>query len=168
MTVRGFLAVAAAAAVFAGPASADLIIMGENSPDSATNNSYSKGNVVSVDSTMTLDTIGVYLSGVAPGTNVEWAVYESTTIDGTYTQVGSLQDTVAGGTGYFDSGSMGVQLDPGKFYWLGGFWDLPVTYWYSNQGGGPPVNFVTPFGTVTYLAYIKKGKISYYGKGNYR
>ena len=158
MIVRSVLTGIVAVALLAAPASADMIIMGENSPDSSTNHSYSKGNVVSVDATMTLDTIGVYLTNVAAGTNVEWAVYEAPVIDGTYTQLLGLQDTVAGGSGYFDSGSMGVQLDPGSFYWLGGFWDQDVTYWFSNQGGGPPVNFPTSYGTMTYLG--RKGAYS--------
>lgn len=151
MIVRSFLTVIAAGALLAGSAFADVIDMGTGSTSSSTNQSFSKGNVVSVDTTMTLDTIGVYLTNVAGGTNVQWAVYESTTIGGTYSQIHELTDTVGGGDGYFDSASMGVQLEAGKFYWLGGFWDQSVTYWFSNAGPGPPVNFPTSYGTMTYL-----------------
>lgn len=166
MTVRRFWFVIAAVALLAGPASADIIIMGENGGSSSTNSSFSKGNVVSVDSAMTLDTVGIWLTGVAQGTSVEWAVYESATLTGTYTKVAFEQAAVAGGDGYFDSGSLGVSLVPGKFYWLGGFWDQNVTYYFDNSGGGPPVNFPTAFGTVTYLG--RKGAYSAFpGPGSF-
>lgn len=152
MIARGCIAVMCVGALLAGAASAEMINMGVGSVSSATNSSYSKGNVVSVDSTMTLDTIGVYLTNVAAGTGVEWAVYEAAVIGGPYSQVAKLQGSVTGGSGYFDSGSLGVTLSTGKFYWLGGFWDRNVTYWFDNLAGtGPPINFSTSYGTMTYL-----------------
>ena len=144
-----------ACVLLAGVVEAEFIIMGEGSDGSATNNSYSKGNTVSVDTAMTLDTIGIYLTGVAAGTNIEWAAYEGDTLTGTFNQVYASSGSVAGGDGYFDSGPVGITLQPGKFYWLGGFWDQPVTYWYSNTMPGAPQTFPTAYGTMTY--HSRKG-----------
>ncbi len=148
----------AALSVLVGPASADVVVMGENSDDSSTGNSHSKGNVVSVDSPVACAGIGLYLENVPANTNLLWAVYESDAFDGTFDKVFEITQQVAGGTGYFDSPVMDVPLSVGKFYWLGGFWDQPVTYFYSNTMPGGPLYFDYGSGTMTYHA--RKGAFS--------
>ena len=126
------------------------IILGEDSDGSATNNTWSKGNMVTVDTPAALTEIAVYLENVQPGTNVWWFVYESDTLTGTYEKRHESFAATAGGNGYFASDPMMVQLEPGKYYWLGCFWDQAVTYFYSNTLPGPPLYFDYGFGTLEY------------------
>ena len=123
--------------------------LGEGSNESFVD-AASKGNAVTVSSPMTLESIELYLQGVPAGTNLYWAVYQSETLDGVYQKVWEATRTVIGGSGYFASPPAMVALEPGPYYWLGGYWDQPSTYFYSNSQPGAPQTFDVGFGSVTY------------------
>jgi hypothetical protein len=131
-----------------GPATE--ICMGVDSDGSSTNNSFSKGNVVSVDAATVLTDISLYLENVPGGTNIWWAVYEANDLAGDFTKIFESSAPTAGGNGYFSSGPISVPLQVGMYYWIGGFWDQPVTYFFSNTMPGAPQYFPFGGGTMTY------------------
>lgn len=161
---------AGSAALKAIPGEVGVVAMGPTSNEASTNNLACKGNIVTVDRPVSVETISVYLTGVTAGTTVEWAVYSSDTVDGNYVQAAAASAVVRGGGGYFESPGLGAVLVPGTFYWLGAFWDLPVTYHYSNSLPGAPLDFDFGYGTATYhkrnAGYtVFPGPVSFVGSG---
>lgn len=146
------------AATKAKPGELGVVVMGPASNESSTNNSSSKGNVVTVNRPVSVETVSVYLTGVPAGTTIEWAVYKSDALDGDYEQVEAVSSVVGGGDGDFESPAMGAVLVPGTFYFLCAFWDQPVTYHYSNSQAGAPLDFDFGYGTATY--HQRKGAYS--------
>lgn len=132
------------------PGEPGTVAMGPASDLFATNNSSSKGNVVTVNRPVSVETIAVYLTGVSAGTTIEWVVYQSDSVDGMYEQIASVSSIVAAGDGDFESPAIGAVLFPSTFYLLGAFWDQPVTYHVSNTQPGAPLSFDFGFGTATY------------------
>jgi hypothetical protein len=111
---------------------------------------FCKMNTLSVSTPQNLEAIELYLTAVPDNTTLYWFVYQSSTIDGTYTKVWENSKTVAETRGYFSSGPVMIDLVPGMFYTIGGFWDQPVTYWYSNSLPGAPLDFPLDGGALTY------------------
>ncbi len=132
------------------PGKEGVAALGVGSEIHATDNEASKGNLVTVSRVMSLDTMSVYLEDVPSGTTIEWVVYGTDgSIESTYTKLKSVSSTVNGGAGYFSSPAIGVVLRPGWTYWLGAFWDQPVTYYYSDTLPAP-LTFTLEFGDLIY------------------
>ncbi len=134
------------------PGEEGVVSMGVGSESSSTNNLASKGNFITVNRPLSLESIAVYLEDVPAGTTIEWAVYESPTFDGTFTKVWETSRTVTESNGYFSSGPVMVDLQPGTYYWLGGYWDQEVTYGFSNSQPGAPLTFPVGASSMTYHA----------------
>jgi len=133
------------------PGKEGVAALGAASESHANDNGASKGNLVTVSRPMSLDTMSVYLEDVPSGTTIEWAVYGTEgAIESTYTKLKAVSLTVNGGAGYFSSPAIGVVLRPGWTYWLGAYWDQPVTYFYSNTIPSAPLTFELEFGDLIY------------------
>ncbi len=127
---------------------------GDGDDSSSYDNDSSKGNVITVSETQTLEAIELYLHQVLDGTTLEWAVYESDTLTGPYTQVWETSRVVNAGEGYFSSGPVMLTLEAAKYYWIGGFWDHDLGYYYSNSAPGAPLDFALGEGTMSYLGRL--------------
>ena len=87
MSLRVILLGLAVSCALTSYASADVVIMGDNSDGYSTDGSYSKGNIVTVDTPVECQGIGLYLVNVPANTNLLWAVYESNALGGPFNKV---------------------------------------------------------------------------------
>ena len=93
-----------------------------------------RGHVVTVDQTVTLDSIGLALDA-SPGDTVSWYVYEASNPWGSYSQLLVTETVVPAEPGELNSGPLAITLQAGTTYLLGAFWDAPAEYGFSF--GGP-------------------------------
>ncbi len=86
-------------------------------------------------------------------TQMQFAVYESTTPTGVFNRIfNSAPVTTGTGTGFFSSGPIGVQLDSGKYYLIGASWQGTVTY-YNSSSTPTPVGFGSALSGFTASGY---------------
>ncbi|HUT54833.1 MAG TPA: hypothetical protein VM658_15685, partial [bacterium] len=104
------------------------------------------GNVYKPTADTVLIDFDQYLNPAA-GTTVVFYLYQSATVNGTYTQLYSnAYKTAAGGEGFYKSGTFGVKLLANNYYFVAaGFSNASVTYYYLN---GPTLPISTSFGTM--------------------
>jgi hypothetical protein len=127
-----------------------------NAPNQATNASAFKGQGVTLSNSATLTEMGVYLTNVPANTLVEWVVSQRAGATTTYNEIHRTTLSVAGGTGVFTTGPILVPLQSGQEYFLGAFWNQPVTYHYDNTTT-PPQNFDYIFTNMTFVRRIGVG-----------
>lgn len=127
-----------------------VVTPGDGDDNHGDDNTASKGNIITVSESQTLEAIELYLGLVADGTTLEWAVYEADALSGPYTRIWETTRVVNAGAGYFSSGPIMIDLAPTKYYWLGGFWDSAVRYYFSNSAPDAPLDFSLGNGTMTY------------------
>jgi hypothetical protein len=114
----------------------------------ATNGTWSgagryRGNVYQVDVAVPLKSIEHLLNITSP-TELEFFVYEGTAAVGSFTKIFSLVTTSGTGSGWHGSGPIEVDLEVGKYYFIGTGWLGDVTYYDDNGTLSTPVE--VPFG----------------------
>jgi hypothetical protein len=72
-------------------------------------------------------------------------VYESATLTGTYThKISYTTSQNSSGASFYSTGPISVNLEAGKFYYIGARWDPEqVTYYYNSSSG---LSYPTDFG----------------------
>ncbi|HNT29262.1 MAG TPA: hypothetical protein PKH10_13920, partial [bacterium] len=89
-----------------------------------------RGNYYSCDTTRTLTEIEMYLDPASTAT-VNFVVYSSTTLGGTYYPVATVAQSTSTGAGFKSSGTMSVALQAGTYYFIGAWWGSSVTVGYA-------------------------------------
>ncbi len=108
----------------------------------------SRGNVYSVNNTVQLTSSEFYLNLATP-TSVEFFVYSSPTLTGTFTKIYSSGTLVVGsGTQFYVSPPINVTLNAGTYYYVGTAWNESATYYNDNGTIGLPEP--TSFGQLRY------------------
>ncbi|MEK6571838.1 MAG: PPC domain-containing protein, partial [Bacteroidota bacterium] len=108
-----------------------------------------RGNVYKVSTSVSLQKIKQYFMFTSP-TKLYFFVYEAKENDslGNFAQV--YYDSVVTGTGvgfYSSPNISGVNLQAGKFYFIGAAWSASIVYYYDGSGNG---NYRTRFGRLVY------------------
>ncbi|MBZ0267405.1 hypothetical protein K8I85_04570, partial [bacterium] len=113
--------------------------------DSLTGAGRYRGNIYQVDVSVPLKKIDHYLT--LPGTSkLQFFVYESATIDGSYSRIHTTSYDGAPGTGWYSSGDIDVPLAAGNFYFIGAAWLSDATYYHDAGATGVPSS--VPFGSI--------------------
>jgi photosystem II stability/assembly factor-like uncharacterized protein len=106
--------------------------------------SRDRGNIYYVNRNTILKEIRTYL-GISSSTDLRFFVYEGDTRTGTYTRIFQTGITTATGTDWYESGPIAVNLQAGKYYYIGSSWLGSVTYGRDATFQGP---IPTDFGTL--------------------
>lgn len=106
--------------------------------------SRDRGNIYFVNRNTTLKQIRAYLSIGSP-TDLRFFVYEGETRTGSYTRIFQTNITTSVGTGWYESIPIAVNLQAGKYYYIGSSWLGSVTYGRDTAFGGP---IATDFGAL--------------------
>ncbi len=97
---------------------------------------------------------------ISTSTQMQFAVYESTTPTGVFNRIfNSTPVTTGTGTGFFSSGPISVQLDSGKYYLIGASWQGSVTY-YNSTSSPTPVGFGSALSGFTASGYPPPASIT--------
>ncbi|HPA57853.1 MAG TPA: LamG domain-containing protein, partial [bacterium] len=104
-----------------------------------------RGNFYSVTKSKTLTKIEAYLSLPDAGATIYYDIYESSVLNGTYThKISYTVPFTLGGASFYSSGAIAVDLEAGKFYYIGTRWQSEsVTYYYNSSS---EQSYVTDFG----------------------
>ncbi len=102
-----------------------------------------RGNVVRADSATEIRRIE-HLAVVDFSTTIEFFVYEGLDSAGTFTKVHSSSIVSPIGPGWKSSEPMEVQIEPGRFYFIGAGWQGSMTYF--SDAGQTPIPLALPFG----------------------
>lgn len=93
-------------------------------------------------------------------TQMQFAVYESTTPTGVFSRIFNSAPVATGtGTGFFSSGPISVPLDSGKYYLIGASWQGTVTY-YNSSSTPTPVGFGSALSGFTASGYPPPASIT--------
>jgi hypothetical protein len=131
-----------------GPPGTDVGSFADNtSSRSITNDIY--GNVYSLSEDATLASFEVYID--PSGTIDTWfAVYEATSLNGTYTLVTSTSGTESGSAGFSSSGDLDIELTAGNYYLLAFGTPDTATFYYDTSPSLTEDAGLTPEGYVGY------------------
>lgn len=114
------------------------VVGGTNASNSG--NGLAKGNAYRVDTSVTLLMAEFYLN-FSNSQTLQFYVYESPVEFGTYTQIFTVSETVAGtGEGWYSSGPIGIELVSGMYYVMAVSWSGSCQYYY-NTGDSQPTSF---------------------------
>ena len=103
-----------------------------------------RGNIYHIATATSLTEFRFYMN-ITSSTQMYFVVYESTALTGTYTKVAENYIASSGtGEGWYSSGSLAVNLEVGKYYYLGTSWNGTATYGRGNE----TVPLATSFGTL--------------------
>jgi hypothetical protein len=109
-----------------------------------------RGNVYSVTTPVQLTSAEFYMNLSTP-TSVEFFVYTSPTLTGTFTKVYSSGTIVVGpGAQFYVSPSINLNMSAGTYYYVGTAWNESSTYYNDNGTIGVPEP--TSFGALQYGA----------------
>ncbi len=121
--------------------------------------SLTRGNRYFASRRTTLKEIKSY-HVINTSTQMQFAVYESTTPTGVFNRIfNSAAITTGTGTGFFSSGPISVQLDSGKYYLIGASWQGTVTY-YNSTSSPTPVGFGSALSGFTASGYPPPASIT--------
>ena len=118
----------------------------QEEPFGNTSNSFSgsnrmRGNLYEVDTETLLREVRCYLSVNSPTTLI-YAVYEGDSVSAPLDKI--FEATVeepGGGAGWYSSGPMSVDLDAGKYYFIGTAWDTSCGYYRGSDYPPLPTSF---------------------------
>jgi hypothetical protein len=113
-----------------------------------TGSNRARGNVYQVTTATALTKSELYL-GINQPTSLDFFVYESTTLTGTYTRIFSTGPiAVAPDTAFFVSPAMNVPMIAGRYYYIGASWNSSSRYF--NDGGATGLPQPTDFGLLRF------------------
>jgi len=118
-----------------------------------------KGNFFHCTADRTLNQIEQYLTCGA-SQSLQFAVYESDSQLGTYSQIHLNAVTSGTGTGWYGSGAISVPLVAGKYYCIGVAWALPATYYY-NAIGSEAIGWGTKISAMSTIGYPAPSSVDY-------
>jgi hypothetical protein len=103
-----------------------------------------RGNFYHITTATSLTEFRFYLN-ITSSTQLYFVVYESTSLTGTYTKIAENYIPSSGtGEGWYSSGTLAVNFDAGKYYYLGTSWNGTATYGRGTES----VPLATSFGTL--------------------